>query len=322
MVSQLGLIVAALLPMASGGFSEPLFADVEPEMIDVSASENEFAPLTSNFHPNIAGFNWVWGYDETDQFKDRNHGDKSVGYMVVDLDFYTTTFTENSYLLLVHTKTTAVSGSIADSSGQQGFDKKYDLSRLTVVVDCPRIQDLDNDYFSGRVVPITYWPISPNDDSRKIGSYSYTSEFGISLELNASVEAGLSTANGVSISGGAGASITIGYSSSSTVTAADPAFSSAEYDEDQSKYNAYFYQIDYARYGRIAYTMDTYSLYEVSNSTYGFNSNSFVIRFFVEMEVVRDMWLGNVFAHYETIQYSKGFRYNLGYNPTNVRYYA
>ena len=64
---------------------------------------------------------------------------------------------------------------------------------------------------------------------------------------------------------------------------------------------------------RIAYTLNSYALFEIAYDAYGFNDISFVFDYYVDMEVGK-----NLFAwqdHYEHIDY--GFRcyYNLGYLP-------
>lgn len=286
-------------------------ANFVPDRIDYieAAATDLTASRSSSYHPSIKGFDYVGGTEEK-IFKDREVDGKSIGYLCFDVNLYKAAFTENSMLVLAHAETTAVSGYIANQAGKSNYDQKYDLTKLIVHLSVPRVRDKSNDYFTPDVSLADWWPKSGEDSP--VGSYEYKSEFGIGTEFGADFGASVGT-GGVEISAGVGASVNLTYSVGSTITTADPAFSSAPVNEHEEPYNSSFYIVDYKKYGRIAYTLNSYALFEIAYDAYGFNDMSFVFDYYVDMEVGK-----NLFAwqdHYEHIDY--GFRcyYNLGYLP-------
>ncbi len=304
-------IVSLALSLTAIGSPQGLTSTFAPDRIDYGEAVLGTSPSTrsASYHPAIKGFEYVGGTDEI-IFKDRKVDGKNIGYISSDVNLYKTPFTENSMLVLAHSQTTAVSGYVATQAGKSGYDKKYDLTKLTVHLSAPRVRDKSNDYFTPDVSLADWWPKSGEDSPT--GTYEYKSEFGIGAELGADFGASIGT-GGVEISAGVGAAVNITYTVGSTITSADPAFSSAPVNEHEEPYNSYFYMVDYKKYGRIAYTLNSYALYEIAYDAYGFNDISFVIDYYVDMEVGKNLYLWQ--DHYEHITYGYRYFFNLGYLP-------
>lgn len=272
------------------------------------------SPLSVASHPEINGFSRVFSFDEP-MLHVFQYNNKKMGYLYMDLDLYTTPFTENSMLLIVHTQTSATSGYVANSTGQSGYYNRVDLMKLGIKVRVPRITNTQNGHHTGSVKPIDYWPKSGQDSPS--GTVSHSSSFGVTGNFNADIEAGVD-AGGLFIKGGAGPSVSLSFGSSTTITTADPKYSS---QKSANGINEFSYFIEYKKFGQITYTMNTYSLYEIGYNVSGFNKNGFVVQYETEMKVGENVgiWL---FEKTYTDKFTFEERWNLGYNPEYIDYYA
>lgn len=274
------------------------------------------SPMSDSNYPVIDGFTHIYSFDEPKLCDGKTSGGKKIGYFYYDLDLYKTAFTENSMLVLVHTKTMATSGYVANRGGDSSYNDRFDLTSLNVIVSLPRITDTSRGSHTGSVERVAFWPVK--EDFENSGTVSHTSSFGFQAEFNGQIEGGID-AGGLYIEGGAGPTISFTFGSSTTITTSDPIYSSQMLPQTSTNINAFSYFIDYAHYGRSTYIMNTYSLYEVGYNVSNFNREGFVIRYSVNMEVGENLlaYLDN----YENINYSYELRFNLGYNPTSVDYY-
>lgn len=218
-------------------------------------------------------------------------------------------------LLLVHTQTSATSGNVANSTGSTGYYNRVDLMKFGVKISVPRITDTQNGYHTGSVKPLDYWPKSGYDSPS--GTVSHSSSFGVSADFNSNLEAGVN-AGGVSIKAGGGPSISLSFGTGTTITSQDPLYSSQMV---RGGFNEFSYYIEYKKIGKITYTMNTYALYGIGYNVSGFNKNGFVIRYSTEMKVGENVGYWILEKTY-TDKHTFELRWNLGYNPEYVDYYA
>lgn len=305
------LLISMATAISAFGSPNGSWGRIILDQVDYGSPQAQDSAVTrsSSSHPLVEGFSYIGGM-KLSKFVNRQVDEKYIGYFYCDLDLYTASFTESSTLVLAHSQTTAVSGYIADQAGRSNYDDDYDLTKLTIYLSAPRLRDTSNDYFTPDVHPIDWWPKSGEDSP--VGTFSHNSEFGIGGEFGVDFGGSVGS-SGVSIEPGVGASINLTYSSGSSISSADPLFSSAQSTPGEEPYNSYFYMVDYAKYGRIAYTLNTYALFEIAYDAYGFNDYSFVVDYYIDMEVGK-----NLFAwqdHYEHITYRYRYLFNLGYQP-------
>lgn len=180
----------------------------------IYAEPSNVSPASVGSHPDIEGFSRKYSFEEP-WVRDFVENDKKMGYVSWDLDLYTTPFTDNSMLLLVHTQTSATSGNVANSTGSTGYYNRVDLMKFGVKISVPRITDTQNGYHTGSVKPLDYWPKSGEDSPS--GTVSHSSSFGVSADFNSNLEAGVN-AGGVSIKAGGGPSVSLSFGTGTTIT--------------------------------------------------------------------------------------------------------
>lgn len=146
---HLPLLFSLVVSTISGG-TEGLLDNQNQTFVEY-ASDDGISQTSVSYHPQIEGFNRVYSFDEP-RFRDGHSvGDGKIGYFYYDLDLYTTSFTENSMLVIVHTKTSATSGYVATKALADGYNDRFDLTKLTVKVEIPRIMDTSNGSHTGSV---------------------------------------------------------------------------------------------------------------------------------------------------------------------------
>lgn len=280
----------------------------------------EEKPKNGRSAASTDGFNHVFGFDSPG-IRVGQYGDSRVGYFYYDMDIFTTPFTENSMLVLIHTETSATSGYVAYRGGSSTFDSNYNLYFLKVEVQIPRIMDTSNGSHTGSVNRIIYWPMSGEDSPT--GTATYTSSYGESTTLTSAFRGGINQ-DGVYLEYERETTISYTFTSEATISTIDPIYSSQRLPNDGLKFNGFSYFIEYAQYGRITYTMNTYSLYEIAYNVANFNRNGFVVRYGIDMEVVNydDVDSTDESPLYVGFGYDYELRWNLGYNPSTVDYFA
>ena len=314
-MGQFPLLISLVTSVIYGGVQKSIDY-LEPAFVEYVSGDG-ISQSSVSFHPQIDGFTRVYSF-ETPRLKDGPViGGGKIGYFYYDLDLYTTPFTENSMLVIVHTKTSAASGYVANVALADGYNDRFDLTKLTVKVEIPRIMDTSNGSHTGSVKKIAYWPLK--EESSQLGTHNTTSSFGFTAQFNSQITGGANL-NGPYIQSTVGPSFSLTFGSSSTITTQDPEFSSQAIPNSSTDLNAFSYFADYAKYGRYTYTMNTYSLYEVGYNVANFNKNGFVVRYCIDMEVGENLLA--YLDHYEHITYNYELRWNLGYNPSTVDYFA
>ena len=316
-IAAIVMSVSKAIPTATSS-SENDVSEKDWEIINVDA--DSIAPLSVVNYPHIDGFNHIFSYEQVDTIVNNDHPDQ--GFMHMDLDLYTTRFTSESILLLVHTKTQGVSGWVAAQNHPNDYDAAYDLQSISVTVDVPRIQDRTNGFVTGSVHRGECWPKSYQDE----GTATVRTSTGLTLTLGDSFEAGID-AGGATIKESTAFEIGLSFSRDTTITNPDPLVSSnfGQSGVDNA-FNHFDHSVVYKKYGKVAYTFDAYDLYEIVEDGRGFNDGSFVIRYSATTDVVKnkDLPLPDwPFAEKHT-QITKNFeiRFNLGYNPSYVTYFA
>ncbi len=320
MLKQLLTIVASSLSFANHPSSavDVEFIDCGTDIIYVEPSP--ISTMSVGSHPVIDGFDWIYSYNSPKFVDDEEHTTDKIGYMYMDIDLYTTRFTSQSVLLLMHTTTSCTSGNTA-SIFSDDYNERLDLDSIKVLNEVPQMRDNSNGYTTGSVNLIEYWPKSTQQSEAVINS-----ETGFDLDLDLAFEAGVD-AGGATLKFSPGVGLTISFGNQAVVTQDEPSFSSERSPiSDDWPYNSYEYSIQYSGLGKVTYTLETYSLFEIVDDGIGFNDFSFVVVYDATMDVVenKDLPLPNWPFAEKHHQLYKGtqLRYNLGYNPSDVTFFG
>ncbi|MBO8426494.1 MAG: hypothetical protein IAC61_04145 [Firmicutes bacterium] len=318
MLKELLLVVASALPFSNGLTSGDHieFIDCGTEIIYVEPSA--VSPMSVGLHPEIPGFDWVYSFDAPRYIDDDRETNK-IGYMHMDLDLYTTRFTDKSCLLLMHTKTECTSGNTA-SKLFENFNARLDLDSIKVLTEVPQMKDNSNGYTTGSVHLLEYWPHSDNVSETTIASTT-----GLGLTLGSGFEIGIEAGDAtlkLSPSGG----LTINFGKQAINSETEPFLDSGRSPKtDDWPFNSYYFNVQYDGLGKVTYTFETYSLFEIIDDEIGFNEFSFVAIYDATMDVVenKDLPIKEwpfLEKHYELYKGTQ-IRFNLGYDPSNVTFF-
>lgn len=320
MLKQLLAIVASSLSFANHPSSavDVEFIDCGTDIVYIEPSP--ISTMSAASHPVIEGFDWIYSYNSPRFVGDDKHETGKIGYMYMDMDLYTTRFTSQSVLLLMHTTTTFTPGSTA-SKIDTHYSGRLDLDSAYVLNEVPQMRDNSNGYTTGSVHLVEYWPKSSQESEVVINS-----ETGFDLDLDLGFEAGVD-AGGATLKFSPGVGLTINFGNRAVVTQDEPSFSSERSPVSGDwPYNSYSYAIQYSGLGKVTYTLETYSLFEIIDDGIGFNDFSFVVVYDATMDVVenKDLPIPEWPFAEKHHQLYKGtqFRWNLGYNPSNVTFFG
>lgn len=324
MLKQLLTIVASSLSFANHPSSavDVEFIDCGTDIIYLEPSP--ISTMSVGSHPVIDGFDWIYSYNSPRFVDDEKHTTDKIGYMYMDMDLYTTRFTSQSVLLLMHTTTSCTSGNTA-SRFSDDYNERLDLDNIKVLNEVPQMRDNSNGYTTGSVQRIEFWPKS-SENGEQPSQVQIESTTGLDLSLDFAFEAGVD-AGGATFKFTPGIGLTLSFGDEIIFTKSEPQLSSQPAPvSDDWPYNAYSFLIQYEGLGKVTYTLETYSLFEIIDDGIGFNDFSFVVVYDATMDVVenKDLPIPEWPFAEKHHQLYKGtqFRWNLGYNPSNVTFFG
>lgn len=196
----------------------------------------------------VEGFAYLGGFDNSLE------KENDTGYMYYSLSAYYCPFSSCSDLLLIEAKCEYVSGYIACSNNETGFNKLYDLYKGYFHVDIEPYNRTDDYYVLKQAYP-------------KSSSFTsiIQSSYGISLSDSCGLDVGMDMVNGVSVISKTSTTIGFHYDKSTSISGPDPAISYQLNSSDNTE-NEWSYS--YADLGRITLNFETSSIYEIrANST-------------------------------------------------------
>lgn len=320
MLKQLLTVVVSSLSFANhpSSAADVEFIDCGTDIVYVEPSP--ISTMSAASHPVIDGFDWIYSYESPRFVGDEEHETDKIGYMYMDMDLYTTRFTSKSILLLMHTVTSCTSGNTA-SQFLNNYNARLDLDNIKVLTEVPQMRDNSNGYTTGSVNLIEYWP-----KSEQKGEVVINSDSGFDVDLGLAFEAGVD-AGGATLKFTPGVGLTISFGNQAVVTQSEPSLTSQRADvSDDWPYNAYSFIVQYSGLGKVTYTLETYSLFEIIDDGIGFNDFSFVVVYDATMDVVENKdlpfdWWPFSEKHHKLYKGTQ-FRWNLGYNPSNVTFFG
>lgn len=184
------------------------------------------------------------------------------GYAYSQTWYYTAPYTNNSDLLLIHTRTEFVPGCVAYGNGDTEYDKSRKLSWGYVHINLEQYTDTNKNAYGGLIEPIARWPMSSSVTTTVTSSFG--TEFNVGFNQNTEISIG--TDMSIKSSKGNKVGLTISYDKSVSSTSEDPTLSSQTGAESNLDYQWNWDIVNPDMTGSLTYTLDTYALFELDNS--------------------------------------------------------
>lgn len=256
--------------------------------------QTNIEPYSHNSHPYIPGFSYSYGYVDANRIAIAN---KKTGYFYYDMDVYFTDFTSVSRLFLIRVKVDFTPGCEAYDNGNKEFDSRFSLYKGYIHINL--YQKLDLYAQSSSIAVKQGWPQSSNFTS------TVTSSYGSSINLNATLGAGVSLTEGLSAKAQAGVGLSLSFNKSIAVTGPEPSISYQRGDSVKDMQWNY----EYAEQGNNTYSLETYYLFEAKNNGIGYQDYSFGFDVEIHMDNVayRHYW----WEQHEEIDYHVSEEYGL-----------
>lgn len=222
---------------------------------------------------NNNNFNSVFNYiDLSNDIRIIKIFDSPNAYAYLTLSFYSTPFTEYSSLYVLQTVMEVTPGYVAYMNGHDNYNEDKYLKNGYLHIIPTSYSNVDTDERTSDINGFYGLPASSES------TFTLNSAFSSTLTLNNGFETGISTDDGLFFKYNGGSSLTLSYSKSSLVTSPEPKLSGQK-DPEFPKLDGFFtkysfeWSYEYQGKGDNTYSLTTYTIFEVNNSSHIIDSN-------------------------------------------------